>query len=284
MTFARRDVGAWAAALYNPAVASSRPPRVEFVEPDRAGAPRVGILFIGTGRYAAFFDGFLAAFSRHWFPDVERVFFVYSDVQPTTSDERVVWIPTPHEPWPLPTLHRYDYFLRSATALTRCTHLLFANANLKPLVDIAFEEVFDAPRMLFGVLHPGFAFAKRRLLRPYPGTFETNAHSTAWIGPGRRRYFAGGLNGGTTAEWLRMCGYLSVNIHLDKLRRVNGTGWAIWHDESHVNFYFNRCHPPKVLGPDYLYPEGWSLPVTPKVLVLDKHKLGGHAYMRAQGA
>jgi hypothetical protein len=148
-------------------------------------------------------------------------------------------------------------------------------------VDVELGEVFDRPNMLFGVLHPGFAFKKRNLLRPFPGTFETNKQSTAWIGRGRRRYFAGGLNGGTTIEWLRMCGYLSVNIKLDISRKVNGTGWAIWHDESHINFYFNRCFQPRVLGPEYLYPEGWSLPVTPKVLILDKEKLGGHDLLRS---
>ncbi len=243
--------------------------------------PRVAVLFIGTGRYAAFFDAFCEAFSRHWFPNVEKTFFVYSDVSPTPRAEQVVWIDTPHEPWPLPTLHRYDYFLKSAAALSQCTHVVFANSNLVPLVDIPFEDVFEPAVSLFGTLHPGFAFARRHLLNRYPGTFETNPRSTAAIGRGPRRYFAGGLNGGTLSEWLRMCGYLSVNIELDKRNRVNGTGWARWHDESHINYYFNRCQQPKVLGAEYLYPEGWSLPVMPKVLVLDKSRLGGHKALRA---
>lgn len=248
---------------------------------ESAARPRVAILFIGTGKYAQFFDGFFEAFSRHWFPGVDKTFFVYSDLPPTQQSAHVVWVATPHEPWPLPTLHRYDYFLQSAAQLATCTHVVFANSNLRPLVDVAFDDVFASPRMLFGTLHPGYAFKRRTLLRWYPGTFETNPKSTAAIGRGRRRYFAGGLNGGTLAEWLRMCGYLSVNIELDKRRNVNGTGWAIWHDESHINYYFNRCHAPRVLGPEYLYPEGWSLPVTPKVLILDKSRLGGHDFLRA---
>lgn len=239
------------------------------------------MLFIGTGKYAEFFPGFFEAFQRHWCADVARTFFVYSDSEPTVRDPTVVWVPTPHEPWPLPTLHRYDYFLKSAGLLAQCTHVMFANANLRPLVDVAFSDVFDAGEMMFGVLHPGYAFAKRKLWRPWPGTFETNKRSTARVGWGPKKYFAGGLNGGTTAEWLRMCGFLSVNIQLDKVRKVNDTGWAIWHDESHINFYFNRCKRPKVLGAEYLYPEGWSLPVTPKVLILDKHKLGGHEHLRS---
>lgn len=245
-----------------------------------ADRPSVGVLFIGTGKYAQFFPGFHQAFHRHWFPGVERRFFVYSDVQPEPLDEGVTWVRTPHEPWPLPTLHRYQYFLESAALLASCTHLVFANANLRPLVDIPFEAVFDGPHTLFGVLHPGFAFTRGSLLKPYPGSFETNPRSTAAIGRGPRRYFAGGLNGGTLSEWLRMCGYLSVNIELDKRRGVNGTGWAVWHDESHINHYFNRCRQPKALGPEYLYPEGWSLPVTPKIMILDKSRLGGHDYLR----
>ena len=239
------------------------------------------MLFIGTGRYAQFFDGFLESFTRHWFPGVDKTFFAFTDVAPRPGEASIVWVPTPHEPWPLPTLNRYEYFIKSIEALTACTHLVFANSNLRPIADVSFDELFGDGSELFGVLHPGYAFTRPRLLRRYPGAFETNSTSTAWIGPGRRRYFAGGLNGGRTPEYLRMCGYLSVNIRLDKVRRVNGRGWAIWHDEGHLNYYFNRCSQPKVVGPEYLFPEGWSLPVTPKVMVLDKAKLGGHAFLRS---
>lgn len=249
-----------------------------------SGNPHVGVLFIGTGKYVSFFDGFYETFERHLFAGARRTFFVYSDVQPPKLGGNICWIRTPSEPWPLPTLNRYDYFLKSASEWIGCTHMMFANSNLRPQVDMAFDEFFDDRIGLFGVRHPGFAYAKRRFYKKYPGTFETNRQSTAYVGRGPRTYFAGGLNGGTTLEWLKLCGFLSVNIEQDKRRKVNGTGWAIWHDESQINHYFNRCKQPKALGPEYLYPEGWNLPCEKKILILDKQKYGGHAYLRNEPA
>lgn len=242
---------------------------------------RLGVLFVGTGKYISLFDGFFESFDRHWCPNIEKRYFVFSDVKPNIMNSTIEWLPTPFEPWPYPTLNRYDYFLRYADHIGTQTHLVFANANLRPIVDIDFSELFDGQNTLFGVKHPGFAFAKKRLLKPYPGTFETNKRSTAYVGAGPKTYFAGGLNGGLTLDWLRLCGYLSANIAVDKANKVNGTGWAIWHDESQINHYFNRIFPPRVLGPEYLYPEGWSLPVERKVVILDKQKLGGHDYLRS---
>jgi hypothetical protein len=243
-------------------------------------AHRLGILFVGTGKYINFFDGFFESFQRHWCPGVPKKFFVFSDVRPKIDDSSVVWLHTPFEPWPCPTLNRYSYFLRYAAEIASQTHLIFANSNLRPQLDIKFEELFDGGNNLFGVRHPGFAFAKKKFLRGDPGTFEANRRSTAYLGCGRKIYFAGGLNGGLTADWLRLSGYLSTNIELDKRRMVNGTGWAIWHDESHINYYFNRVESPRILGPEYLYPEGWEMPVDKKVLILDKSKLGGHDFLR----
>ncbi len=240
----------------------------------------LGILFIGTGRYVSLFEGFHESFSRHWCPEVARTFFVLSDQAPTVTAPNIVHLPTPHEPWPLPTLNRYDYFLRHAATIARCNHLMFANANLRPQVDIPFTDLFDGHNELFGTRHPGFALQRRKWYQRHPGTFERNRASTAYAGWNPRIYFAGGLNGGTTEAWLRLSGYLSDNIRLDKANHVNGTGWAIWHDESQINHYFNCRQMPRVLGPEYLYPEGWKLPVEKKVLILDKSRLGGHDHLR----
>ncbi len=142
---------------------------------------RLGILFIGTGKYINLFDGFFESFTRHWCPDIKKRYFVFSDTKPNIVNSTIEWLPTPFEPWPHPTLNRYDYFLRYADHLGTQTHLVFANANLRPVVDIEFSELFDEQNTLFGVKHPGFAFIKRRLLQPYPGTFESNKRSTAYV-------------------------------------------------------------------------------------------------------
>ena len=240
----------------------------------------LGILFVGTGKYITLFRDFYDAFSHYLCRGTKITFFVFSDTAPEPAAANIVYLPTPLEPWPLPTLNRYDYFLKNAAVIGQCTHLMFANANLRPVQPICFDEFFDGTHEIFGTRHPGFAFVQKKWYQHYPGTFEKNKRSTAYAGRNPPIYFAGGLNGGTTDAWIRLCGCLSGNIRLDKVNHVNGTGWAIWHDESHINHYFNcRCRP-RVLGPEYLYPEGWNLPVEKKIVVLNKAKLGGHDYFR----
>lgn len=240
----------------------------------------LGILFIGTGNYISLFDGFYKSFSTHFCRDIKKTFFVFSDTPPPTQGFDIHHLPTPKEPWPLPTLNRFDYFLKNAHAISACSHLIFANSNLRPVVDIGFDEFFDGSNELFGTRHPGFAFSKQRWYQKPPGTFETNKKSTAYAGRRPKIYFAGGLNGGTTEAWLRLSGYLSDNIRTDKANNINGTGWAIWHDESQINHYFNCRTSPKIIGPEYLYPEGWQLPTDKKIIILDKSKLGGHDHLR----
>jgi Glycosyltransferase family 6 len=245
-------------------------------------APHVGIFFIGTGKYIQFFADFYASFEKYFFPDVRKTYFVYSDHEPSVVGGNICWKPIVSEPWPLPTLNRFDYFLSNAEQWVGCTHVLFANANLRPLVPIAFDEFFVPETRLFGVRHPGFAFAKKKWYQPYVGTFDKNVKSTAYVPRhAAKTYFAGGLNGGVSEWWLRVCGSLSTNILVDKSNKINGTGWAIWHDESHINHYFNLVIQPRVLGCEYLYPEGWSLPCEKKILILDKRNFGGHDFLRA---
>jgi hypothetical protein len=242
--------------------------------------PQLGILFVGTGRYITLFEGFYESFKRHWCNDVERTFFVFSDTVSSITASDVVHLHIEQEAWPLPTLNRFEYFLKHEGAFKGCTHLMFANSNLRPMVDVHFKEIFDGTNSLFGTKHPGYAFTKRKWYQKCPGAFETNKASTAYPGHFPKIYFAGGLNGGSTAAWLSLCKYLNQNIQIDKKRNVNGTGWAVWHDESQINHYFNKKQFPKVLGAEYLYPEGWDLPVEKKVIILDKSKMGGHDYMR----
>jgi histo-blood group ABO system transferase len=86
-------------------------------------------------------------------------------------------------------------------------------------------------------------------------------------------YFAGGFNGGSSIEFLKMCDKISTNIEKD----LQNGYIAIWHDESHLNRYFLDNPPTKILDPGYCYPESWGLPFSKKLLALDKN----HEEMRS---
>jgi histo-blood group ABO system transferase len=106
------------------------------------------------------------------------------------------------------------------------------------------------------------------------GTPETSPYSLACVRPHENmQYFAGGFNGGTSSEYLKMAKSLSDNIENDYSRGVI----AIWHDESHINRYFIDNPPTKILSPSYCYAESWDLPFEKKLLALDKN----HAEVRS---
>jgi hypothetical protein len=90
-------------------------------------------------------------------------------------------------------------------------------------------------------------------------------------------YVQGSFNGGTSTAYLALVRQLEKNIQAD----LDNNIIAVWHDESHLNRYVSDKHP-KVLSPAYAYSEGAELGFPPKILMLDKKKLGGHKIMRGQ--
>ena len=101
--------------------------------------------------------------------------------------------------------------------------------------------------------------------------YERNKKSLAYIAPhtkGKYHYFLGGLNGGRTPEYLKMCETLAHNIRIDY---DNGIV-AIYHDESHINRYF-RDYPPLALGKEFGVFEGWNMDIKCKLIFRDKTKV-----------
>jgi histo-blood group ABO system transferase len=80
-------------------------------------------------------------------------------------------------------------------------------------------------------------------------------------------YFAGGFNGGTKEQYLKMAQKLATNIRLDYDKNII----AVWHDESHINRYFIDNPPTKILDPGYCYGESLKPPFAPRLIALDKN-------------
>ena len=175
-------------------------------------------------------------------------------------------------PWPFITLLRFEFFSRITAQLKDCDYLFFFNSNIKFISQID-DDILPAESDdgLLAVLHPGF-WDKQ----PNDFTYDRNPESTAFIDYGEgEHYFMGGFNGGLTNRYMELIETLKNNIRTDLGRDII----ALWHDESHLNRYMLKKNP-KILPVDYGYPEGWELPFTPKLLILDKGNHGGHAYLR----
>jgi hypothetical protein len=208
--------------------------------------------------------------------DTEKHYFVFTD-NPTIDFEnenpRIHRIYQKDLGWPDNTLMRFHTFLQIEEKLLNMDYLFFFNANLLVKEKITSEEFLPTDnKRLVATLHPGFYDKNRNKF-----TYDTNKKSTAYIGKNEGQYyFAGGLNGGKTADFIEAMKNMRNNVGIDKKNNII----AKWHDESHWNKYLIGRSDIKILEPSYLYPEGWTLPFNPKILIRDKNKYGGHSLLR----
>lgn len=239
---------------------------------------KIGILYICTGHYSIFWKEFYESMERYFIGDAEKHYFVFTD-SAEIAYEKVS--PNIHRiiqadlGWPDNTLLRFHIFLEHEKELINMDYLFFFNANLLVLRPIRASDFLPTEtESSVATLHPGF-YAKDRSLYPY----ENNKNSTAYI-PRQigTHYFAGGLNGGRTPDFIATMKIMRENIDSDNARGVV----ALWHDESHWNKFLSERNNIKVLSPAYLYPEGWVLPFDPIILIRDKTKYGGHNRLRNQ--
>lgn len=228
---------------------------------------KVGLLVIATNKYIQFVQPLWESAKKHFLPGQDVRLFLFTDAQetPLKADPQVSIIFQKHMAWPGPTLFRYNVFLAAEEKLKEMDYLFYCDADML-FVDTVGEVVLSDR---VATAHPGFYDKPRAAF-----TYETNPASLAAVGPSEGiQYFAGGFNGGTSQEYLKMCKVISENVIQDYKKNIV----AVWHDESHMNRYFINNPPTRVLSPAYCYPESWNLPFEKRLLALDKN----HKEMRS---
>ena len=223
---------------------------------------KIGLLLIATGKYDRFILPLLKSSKKHFFKNEEVHYFLFTDTKKWKESEYLHIIPKMHEPYPAPTLKRYETFINHKEELQKMDYLFYCDIDMLFVDDINEEILGDR----VATLHPLYVNSR--------GTPETRMNSKAGIAPHEKMsYFAGGFNGGSSEAFLKMSEVLSNNIKED----LNNGIVAIWHDESHMNRYFIDNPPTKILSPSYCYPESWNLPYKKILLALDKN----HAEVRS---
>lgn len=217
---------------------------------------KVGLLIIATNKYVDFLQPLIESANKHFLSNQEVTYFVFTDKDLNlTSDRDIVYTQVEHREWPWMTLGRYEIFHQNKEIFSEMDYLYYCDADML-FVESVGDEILSER---VATVHPGFSGGR--------GTPETDPRSLACVYPFENMtYFAGGFNGGSINEYLRMANVLSNNIAEDHRKGII----AIWHDESHMNRYFINVPPTKVLDPSYCYPESWSLPYERKLLALDK--------------
>jgi hypothetical protein len=236
-------------------------------------AKKVGILCVCTGKYQIFWKEFFISSECFLLPECQKTYYVFTDAPHLPYEEctHVRKIGQANWGWPGNTLLRYDMFLRAEQALLENDYLFFFNVNVAFSDYIYAREILPELEGLTAVIHPNFFGRDNRSF-----VYERNPASTAYIPYGQGAYYyMGGINGGTTQEYLQMVRTLACNIRTDL---SNGIIASVY-DESHLNNYLLNKQV-KVLEPSYGYPEGWNYPLPCKILIKDKAKWGGHGYLR----
>lgn len=217
----------------------------------------IGLLVVGTNKYVKFTYPLWESAKRHFMPGHDVTMFVFTN-QPDIP-AGAVRIEQEHLPWPGPTLKRYKMFHEAREQLSKMDYLFYSDADMLFVDTVGDEALGD----LVATVHPGFYDKPRHMY-----TYERRPESAAYMAPSDGfAYFAGGFNGGKSANFLRMCDILNRGINEDEAKGIT----AIWHDESHMNRYMFHNMPTNVLTPSYCYPESANIPFRKRLLALDKN-------------
>lgn len=228
----------------------------------------VGILLIATNKYKQFVQPLIDSLNENFLTDRELIVFLFTDFPelPLNSSNRLTIkkYKIPNYKFPEATLYRYKIFTHLGSEIYQgCSHLFYMDVDMKVVAPVG-EEILD---FLVATRHPGFYNGG--------GSWGNNPESTSYTSPGnRRRYYAGGFQGGELATFLTVMYLLDKRIDIDK---ANGV-MAEWHDETHWNKYLADSDGFKELTPDYCMVEQkelrqqWGIDhFEPKILALEKN-------------
>lgn len=219
---------------------------------------KIGLLVIATNKYISFLNDLLSSADEYFLPDQNVEYFVFTDhkVIGIESKRKINLVKTKHKPWPWMTLGRYEIFSSNAEYFAGTDYLFYCDADMKFCNTVGTEILSDR----VATQHPGYYGTR--------GTPETNSNSLAYVSEFESmQYFAGGFNGCSKKEYLKMSDTLSKNIQQDYDNNII----AVWHDESHMNRYFIDHPPTKILDPGYCYGESSKPPFTPRLIALNKN-------------
>lgn len=222
---------------------------------------KICIITIATGRYIQFVEKLLDSIEDNFLcgSEISCLLFTDNDVEEVSDNIKISKIE--HKTWPEPALKKYNYIHSERKYLKDFDYVYLFDADVY-FVDNVGEEVL---KDLVGVLHP-YKILEDKSVYPY----ESRKESTAYVDDkDRDKYYAAAFVGGKSEHFLKMADVISKRVTADEERNII----AVWHDESHLNKYFNE-NPPFELSPSYMFPEelfnNKNYPWEPKIIAVNK--------------
>lgn len=224
---------------------------------------KICILTIATNKYIQFVERLLNNIDENFLNghEIQCLLFTNHDVE-TSDNVRVHKIT--HEPWPMPTLKRYNYFIKEKEYISQFDYCFYFDVDMGLVGKVGDEVLSD----LVATQHPYQTFYPKE-----QRSYDRNVKSLAYVPEGEEgeNYYAGGFNGGTTDNFLKMSEVIAERVVEDLKNGVV----ALWHDESHMNRYLIDNPPSLVLSPSYCFAEelinNSNYPYQPKIIALKKN-------------
>lgn len=273
---------------------------VSILQPENRDLPKykVGLMFICINQpYWQYLRPVIDGVKQFWLPGHETEIMLWTDMHTFKEARDVNYGATVFTvdsiEWPYPTLMRYHYFLQQKEYFKKFDYLFYLDLDMR-IVNVVGDEIFGPTLTM--AQHPMYALPSN-LWAPYEPNPQSKAHIKQ---PGKlvnrdgKVYFqplyaAGGLQGGTTQEFVNAMEKMQEGIDAD----LAGGYIARWNDESHWNkFLYERgMDDVVVLSPSYVYPDSmiegyykpkvWGQDYCPRIITLTKpftvSKEGGEA-------
>ena len=224
---------------------------------------KICILTIATNKYLQFVEKLYDDIAEKFVPgaEIDCLLFTDHEIEETSDNVRVHYID--HEPWPMPTLKRYNYFVKEKDYILEHDYCFYLDADMRIDAPVGEEVLSDLVATQHGYqsMHP-----KEQM------SYDRNPECLAYVAPGDGvTYYAGGFNGGKTTKFMEMAEVIADRVNKDLEKDII----ALWHDESHMNRYMIDNPPTLALNPEYCYAEefiGTQYPFqNPKIIALKKN-------------
>ncbi len=204
---------------------------------------KICILTIATNKYLRFVEKLYSDIAEKFIPEAEINCLLFTDHEVETSDNvRVHQIE--HEPWPIPTLKRYNYFVKEKDFILEHDYCFYLDADMRIDAPVGEEILGD----LVATMHPYQSFYPKE-----KRSYDRNPKCLAYVPEGEEGeyYYAGGFNGGKTKNFIAMAEVIADRVNEDLRNDVI----ALWHDESQMNRYLIDNPPTLSLNPNYCFAE-----------------------------
>jgi len=241
---------------------------------------KIAVMYICTGKYEKFWDEFYSSCEKHFYPDVHKDYFVFTESNRILTEKHpnVFVYYQVKTGWPYDTLLRFQWFESVHDRWQDYDYCYYFNANSVVIADVD-ESLIPLPNadkpLIFWCHTMHYDDSEGKTFHP-----ERNLNSTAYVAEGEPcRCYGGGFFGGTGSAFHVMCTTLRDRIQTDLTNGII----AVWHDQSHIIKY-GREVPHIEVARDLICQEEKD-PVLGKCLIIfkAKDKNGGVDNLRGNG-